>query len=220
MSNLLAIESNFLSNPAVKQALNLAEIKRVQGGITNAKKKKFEQTLTLSTLVVSAFDWFQSSEGQAKLSEEGLTWTNEEFGQKVFGWQKSFFYKIVKAGKLPSTKVEEFKEKCNEVERQGAEPNRSLEGLLKFAKASEEGTEEGGTEEGAEVEISAKTIFTLALKHPDGNISVRVDEAGQVKTNNTTGQIFEAIKFLTESLRSIRPEEVGSCYECFGGFHN
>lgn len=206
MSNLLAIETSFLNNPAVKQALNLAEIKRVQGGITNAKKKKFEQTLTLSTLVVSAFDWFQSSEGQAKLSEEGLTWTNEEFGQKVFGWQKSFFYKIVKAGKLPSTKVEEFKEKCNEVERQGQEPNRSLEGLLKFAKASENEEGEGGQGEegeGGEVETRAQTIFTMTLKGAGSNISVRINDRGEIKTTNTSDEIRLAIAFLMDALPSV-----------------
>lgn len=201
MNNLLAIETSFLSNPAVKQALNLAEIKRVQGGITNAKKKKFEQTLVLSGLVVSALDWFQSSEGQAKLSEEGLAWTNEEFGQKVFGWQKSFFYKVVKAGKLPSTKVDEFKAKCDEIERQGAEPNRSLEGLLKFAKASE-GTEDGGTEEGegAEVETRSATIFTMTFKTPEGNISVRVNDSNEVKTTNSPEEIRSAVSFLLSFL--------------------
>ena len=130
MSNLLSIESAFLNLPQVKQALNLQEIRAVQRTITNAKKKKFEQTLALSKLVTQAVAWFQSEEGQRACAEEGISWSNEEIGLKVFGWQKSFFYKVVKAGRLDLSVVETFKTKCDEAEAQGQEPNRSLEGLL------------------------------------------------------------------------------------------
>ena len=198
MSNLLAIETAFLNNAEVRTALNLTEIRTIQRGITNAKKKKFDQTLTLSALVVKAFEWFSSEQGKAKLNEEGLSWSNEEFFNKVFGWQKSFSYKVLKAGKLPTEVVDTFKVKCDELERQGEEPNRSLEGLLKFAKQVESGGEEGG--EGAEVETRSATIFTLAFKHPEKNISVRIDDAGQVKTTNSREEIQEAVSFLLQSL--------------------
>ena len=199
MSNLLAIETAFLNNAEVRTALNLTEIRTIQRGITNAKKKKFDQTLTLSALVVKAFEWFSSEHGKAKLNEEGLSWSNEEFFNKVFGWQKSFSYKVLKAGKLPTDVVDTFKVKCDELERQGEEPNRSLEGLLKFAKQVESGGEEGGNE-GAEVETRSATIFTLAFKHPEKNISVRIDDAGQVKTTNSREEIQEAVSFLLQSL--------------------
>jgi hypothetical protein len=200
MSNLLAIETAFLNNAEVRTALNLTEIRTIQRGITNAKKKKFDQTLTLSALVVKAFEWFSSEQGKAKLNEEGLSWSNEEFFNKVFGWQKSFSYKVLKAGKLPTEVVDTFKVKCDELERQGEEPNRSLEGLLKFAKQVESGGEDGGEGEGAEVETRSATIFTLAFKHPEKNISVRIDDAGQVKTTNSREEIQEAVSFLLQSL--------------------
>jgi hypothetical protein len=112
MTNLLSIESSFLNLPQVKQALNLQEIRSVQRTITNAKKKKFDNTLVLSQLVNKAVEWFASEDGQRVCSEEGITWTNEEIGQKVFGWQKSFFYKVVKAGKLQPEIIDTFKTKC------------------------------------------------------------------------------------------------------------
>jgi hypothetical protein len=143
MQNLLSIESSFLNLPQVKQALNLQEIRSVQRTITNAKKKKFEQTLALSKLVVNAVEWFASEDGQRACNEEGISWTNEEIGQKVFGWQKSFFYKVVKAGKLQAEIVDTLTTKCNEAEAQGEDPNRSLEGLLKFAKQVETGNTGG-----------------------------------------------------------------------------
>ena len=129
MSQLLSIESSFLNLPQVKQGLNLSEIRSVQRTIVNAKKKKFEQTLALSKLVNQAVTWFQSEEGQRVCTEEGISWTNEEIGQKVFGWQKSFFYKVVKAGKLDEAVVDTFKAKCDQAETRGEDPKRSLEGI-------------------------------------------------------------------------------------------
>lgn len=213
MSQLLSIESAFLNLPEVKQALNLSEIRSVQRTITNAKKKKFEQTLALSQLVLKAVNWFQSEEGQRACAEEGITWTNEEIGQKVFGWQKSFFYKVVKAGKLEAEIVETFKVKCDEAEASGQEPNRSLEGLLKFAKQVETNTNEGGqdgeSEMGdpetigeAQIETRLETILTFTFKGEGGNVAVRIDSEGNVKTTNSIEQIEEAISILKFSINN------------------
>ena len=196
MSNLLSIEQAFLSLPQVKQALNLQEIRAVQRTIVNAKKKKFEQTLTLSKLVGSVVTWFGSDEGKRLCAEEGITWSNEQIGLKVFGWQKSFFYKVVKASKLKDEVVDTFKAKCDEAEAQGEEPNRSLEGLLKFAKQVENGAQGGGTDEqgegsGAEVDTRPKVLFSFEYKpQPNGSdvtpINLRYGVKLQVLTN---GQI-------------------------------
>lgn len=209
MSTLLAIESAFLSNANVQQALNLREIRTAQRTLTNGQKKKFEQTLQLSKLVLNAVTWFSSEEGIMVCNEEGIAWTNEEIGNKVFGWQKSFFYKVIKVAKLEETIVETFKTKCDEAEASGNDANRSLEGLLKFAKQTEtiaeasgndgEADGDGETTE-AEVEIRTATIFTLTYKTEAGNVSVRIDESGSIKTNNSAEQIAEALAFLTNSL--------------------
>jgi hypothetical protein len=208
MSQLLSIESSFLNLPIVKQSLNLQEIRSVQRTIVNAKKKKFEQTLALSKLVTKAVEWFQSEEGQRVCTEEGISWTNEEIGQKVFGWQKSFFYKVVKAGKLDEAVVDTFKAKCDEAETRGEDPNRSLEGLLKFAKQVETGTSESGQGEGgegeseAQVETRVETILTFTYKSEGGNVSVRIDAEGNVKTTNSAEQIREAIAVLQFSIQN------------------
>jgi hypothetical protein len=217
MSNLLNIEQAFLNLPAVKQGLNLTEIRSVQRTITNAKKKKFEQTLALSKLVTQAVDWFASEEGKNLMNEEGISWTNEEIGQKVFGWQKSFFYKVVKAGRLQEEIIETFKTKCEEAETQGQEPNRSLEGLLKFAKQVETGNTGSGQEEGesemgddettgagagAQIETRSATILTFTYKSDAGNVSVRIDADGNVKTTNTDEQIREALAILNFSIQN------------------
>ena len=211
MSNLLQIETSFLNLPQIKTALNLSEIRSVQRTIQNGQKKKFEQTLSLSKLVVGAVNWFASDEGQRVCSEEGIVWNNEAIGLKVFGWQKSFFYKVMKAGKLDEVVVSTFKAKCDEAEAQGEEPNRSLEGLLKFSKQVESGTNAGGQGENDEsgesesepqVETRVETILTFTYKSEGGNVSVRIDANGLVKTTNSDEQIREAIAVLNFSLQN------------------
>lgn len=215
MQNLLSIEANFLNLSQVKAGLNLQEIRSVQRTITNAKKKKFEQTLTLSKLVSNAVEWFNSDEGKRICSEEGISWSNEEIGQKVFGWQKSFFYKVVKAGKLPQETVDTFKAKCDEIETQGEEPNRTLEGLLKYAKQVENNTQDGGESsedgengEGGEnntpqVETRVETILTFTFKGENGNVSVRVNANGEVKTTNNYQDIINGVQVLLASVRNL-----------------
>lgn len=201
MSNLLSIETSFLNLPQVKQSLNLAEIRSTQRVIANGQKKKFEQTLQLSKLVVTAVNWFASNEGKQVCTEEGISWTNEEIGIKIFGWQKSFFYKVVKAGKLENAVIESFNTKCSEIESQGNDANRSLEGLLKFAKQVNTATTEGeGEGEASEIqpEIVVETIFTMTYKNTDGKkIAVRIDANGTIKTTNSRTEIAEALAYIT-----------------------
>lgn len=128
---------------------------------------------------------------------------------------KVFFYKVVKAGKLDEAVVDTFKTKCDEAETRGEEPNRSLEGLLKFAKQVETGAQGGGQGEDAEsemgdaettgeaqIETRVETILTFTYKSEGGNVSVRIDANGVVKTTNSEEQIREAIAVLQFSIQN------------------
>jgi hypothetical protein len=68
------------------------------------------------------------------MSGQDLSWSNEDIGKNVFGWQKSFFYKLLKAGKLEDEVLVAFNEYCDNANRDGQKLNRSIENLLKFAK--------------------------------------------------------------------------------------
>jgi hypothetical protein len=212
MSNLLSIERSFLALAEVKQALNLQAINTLRRADSNAQKKKFENSLQLAKAVKQSFNWFSSEEGKAKCNEEGISWSNEEFFLKVFGWQKSFSYKLLKVGKLDDAIVENFNQRCIEVEARGEEAVRSIENLLEFAKQVESGGNEGGEGEeggeggegGAEVETRSATIFTMTFKHPDKNISVRINEAGEIKTTNSRDEIQSAINFLIDAMNTAQ----------------
>jgi hypothetical protein len=215
MTQLLSIETALLALPQVKAGLNITEIRKVQRTLTNAQKSKFTNTIALSKLVLKAHEWFASDEGKAVFREEGVSWSNEEFGKKVFGWQKSYFYKVLKAGKLPQETIDLFNTKCDEAEAEGQEPNRTLEGLLKFARAAAEtegsgkGEGEGsGSEEGEdstpEVEVRTATVFTMSFKAADldlgRNVSVRVDANGTVTTQNSDEELLFALSFIKAAL--------------------
>jgi hypothetical protein len=209
MTNLLNIEASFLNIPEVKQGLNLLEIKRLNATLSNGQKKKFATTLTLSAVVLKAFEWYSSDAGKQLMSNEGISWTAEDFANKVFGWQKSYFYKVVKAGKLAPEVVENFNAKCDDIEAGGEEPNRTLEGLLKFAKAVDENTNVGGESDGesdgesesAEVEVRVPTILTFTFKpENDKNVAVRIDANGVIKTTNSNDEIYSALQVLMNKL--------------------
>jgi len=204
MTNLLAIETAFLNKATVSNSLNLNVIRSTQKSLSNGQKKKFEQTLELAKLVIAAQDWFASEEGKAICNEEGISWNNEAIGLKVFGWQKSFFYKVAKAGRLATVVVDEFKAQCAQIESEGKEPNRTVEGLLKFAKQVETSTtSEGGEgdsegkETGAAVEVRVPTMVTFTYKTDDINVKVVVDTNSKVTTNNSRDSILEAMRKLS-----------------------
>jgi hypothetical protein len=186
--------------------MNLTEIKALQRTIDNAKKKKFVTTLALSKHVSKAYEWFKSDEGQALCEAEGISWTAEEFATKVFGWQKSFFHKVVKVAKVEDEVIERFNAECDRLESEGENPKRSVENLLKFAKAVESGAEQGGEGDGegdgaeAAVETRAQVAFTMTFKDGhNANVSVRIDENGKMTTTNSLNDIKRALMFLCQN---------------------
>ena len=192
MSTLLAIESHFLTTSNAIEGLKLRELRRLSTADLNATKKRFETSLQLSQIVADGFEWYKSTAGKATMSNEGITWNAEEFALKVYGYQKSYFYKLVKAGTVETVKVEEYKV---------FEPtNRTIEGLLKFIKSGGNDADTDGGKDGEETEERPATVLTFTYKTDAGNISVRVDSNGVVKTTNTNEQIFEAIAFLLSSI--------------------
>ena len=212
MSQLLEIECAFLNNSEIKNALKLTEVKRVQRSINNAHKTKFNHTMKLANLINDAVKWFDSQEGKDKLREEGIEWSKEDFGKKTFGYQKSFFYKLIKSANLDPRILEAFNTKCDEI---GTDANRSIAGLLEFSRTidldslehSEDATEEEIAQAEQEVIESTEVeqertnyLFVMTYKNPQGsNLSVRVDDQGNVSGNNLE-ESANAIQFLQQSI--------------------
>lgn len=217
MNNLLTIEQALLSNEAVANGLNLTAIKSALKAEGNAQKQKFNKTLALSKLAVEALAWFKTDEAKAIFAANGVAWTTEDFAGKVFGWQKSYFYKVVKAGALEAEKVAEFSTLCDQAEREGLTADRTLAGLLKWAKtsaeaaAASEGGEDGDGEDGQEADASsvarAEVLLTLSFKATlvgaERNVALRVNTDGTAVTSNTKAEIEQAMALLQAALSSL-----------------
>lgn len=213
MENLTQFEQNFLSLPLVSEGLQLNAIARLQKNLQDGKKARFTKTLQLATLVATATTFFKERYAQDTLVGEGVQWTTEDFAKKVFGWQKSYYYKVLKASTIPTEVVEEFNAECDRLETTEEKPLRTLESLLKYANAvaeatTTEGDESEGEGEGDEspsVETKVKTILTLAWKPEGGtNVAVRIDANGGVHTTNDLDAIAEAIEQLQQYLSNYQ----------------
>jgi hypothetical protein len=189
MSNLLTIEQEFLSSAQVSNDINFDRIFSLTDDYNNAKKKKFETSLKLAKLVYEAFLWYDKPETKQLLTDNDIEWTTKEiFINRVFGWQKSFGYKMNKAGKLcveESSVVTKFKRACTSAENNGQDAIRSVEALLKFASSQgTEATEGGeGTGEG-EVQTRKKTYATFSIAkdgvNGESGFSIRLSDAAEM----------------------------------------
>ncbi len=118
-----------------KQELELRNSSEFISITPNAQKKKYETSLALSKLVVKTTGWLHSSEGNTWMKSQGLRWSNEDIGMNIFGWQKSFFYKLLKVGKLEDDVLVAFNEYCDNTGEGDKKINRTIENLLKFANS-------------------------------------------------------------------------------------
>lgn len=174
MSNLLQIEADFLNNSEVRQHVRLDRIQSLQADVTDAKKVKFEKSLKLADIVKNSHVWFNSEDGKRKMQEEGITWNIEDFSNKVFGWQKSYFFKMLKVGTLKADNpdvVSKYKRQTTQAENNGQDVPRSVSSLLKFAKA-ELSTDE--TETGEVIERPTKIVSLMLMS--DGSLKATGDK--------------------------------------------
>ena len=129
------------------------------------------------------------------MDDYGVTWTKEDFYTKLYGWKKSFFYKMLKVGKLQNEEPEtvvQFKNAVAEADANGDSASMSVASLLKFASNGGETTETASAERTA-------TVFTMTFKG-DTNVSVRIDDQNKVISTNSREEIIKAIEFLASKI--------------------
>ncbi len=186
MNHLLQIEQDFLTSSVVTSEINFASMFTAQSTADNAQKAKFDKSIKLAEMVAKASAWFDKAETKAMLESNGIEWDNKEtFFSRVFGWQKSFAYKMVKAGNIKVDQgevVTAFKRHCTAQENAGEGSNRSIAGLLKFAK--------GDTETASRPKALA--TFSIAKDGLNGekgfsiriNLDGSIDMSGEVMDDN------------------------------------
>jgi len=207
MRNLMQIEADFLALPSVRSQVNFATIENLITEVSDAKKNKFDKSLKLAKLVSQSLEWFNKAETKTQLEDEGIEWNNTEvFFNRVFGWQKSFGYKMNKAGKLQieqSSVVTKFKRECTRAENNGEDVQRSIEALLKYAK-----NEESGTEDNEVAREKTYATFSIAKDGVNGEkgYSVRLSESGISINGELEIDIDESLMKMFNTMRDIARE--------------
>ena len=144
MRNLLEIESQILENESLKIGFKTAEINRIQKAVSKNELSKINNSRKLSKIMLQSYEYFKS-EGQNILADGGVFWTAEDFGQKMFGFKKSYFMRMIKFGKLSDEQVEKFTNKCKELLSEGEKPSISVPNCLDYIKQTEQDNEQTAT---------------------------------------------------------------------------
>ena len=128
MNNLLTNEVEMLNtHTSLKRGLQIEPLTDLQEVIDQSNTTKFDTSVKMSKLVLKSFKYFKSDVCKNILEEEGITWGVEEYSQKVFGWNKSFFYKMVKLGNTPTRQINKFNREVDRMKQEGTPVVRSVE---------------------------------------------------------------------------------------------
>jgi hypothetical protein len=197
MNNLLTNEVEMLNtHTSLKTGLQIEPLTDLQQIIDQSNSTKFDTSVKMSKLVLKSFKYFKSDVCKNILEEEGISWGVEEYSQKVFGWNKSFFYKMVKLGNTPTRHINKFNREVDRMKQEGTPVVRSVENCLKFVK--ELNTEGSGEEQ---TTMTPRTETTLSIKYKcetmDNTFTFKIVN-GEVKTDMSSGQIETLIGKLNE----------------------
>ena len=208
MRNLLDMERDFFSGT---NRVNFNRINGLLTSLSDSKKAKFDTTLKLSKEVYKSFNWFNSDSGKEEMRIAGISMNTEQFGNKIFGWKKSYFYKMVKLGTITEERAEvitRFKRECTRLESQGENVSRSLENALKYANDSASSTDESGEE--AEVRTRPNVLLELKMGDKKAKITGDIDsfDSQDISTTNMSLLDVEQLIAYTERLRHYLTPEI------------
>ena len=205
MTNLLQNEQAFLEG---NSTLNFNRIRTLTTQLTEGKKKKFDISLKLSEYVKSTKEYFESTEGKDALLEEGITWTTEMMFMKIFGWKKSYCYKLIKLAKLKeenSSVISNWKRECTRLEGEGENVSRSVENCLKYAKEEENSSESGETPS-----VTTRPPVLLEVKMLGKKFKMVGDMESPVITGDFTSEDWEQFTaFVTRASEHLIAVENG-----------
>ena len=205
MTNLLQNEQAFLEG---NSTLNFNRIRTLTTQLTEGKKKKFDISLKLSEYVKSTKEYFESTEGKNALLEEGITWTTEMMFMKIFGWKKSYCYKLIKLAKLKeenSSVISNWKRECTRLEGEGENVSRSVENCLKYAKEEENSSESGETPS-----VTTRPPVLLEVKMLGKKFKMVGDMESPVITGDFTSEDWEQFTaFVTRASEHLIAVENG-----------
>lgn len=187
-------------------ALNIKAVNTIKNAIQSSDAKRFENSLHLAELIGKAHQWIKDAEGQALLKASGLGM--DAFILEVYGFQKSFYYKLVKTANVPASVLKEFRKQTEALKAKDLSAPLSIEALLKYASEakletqSEAGEDsEAGEGSAKEVQAKAQAVVTLAFK-VDGleAVALRINDNGELITKASPDAIAAALDYLAQAI--------------------
>ena len=209
-----------LFTPHTAKMLNIKQVETLFAAITKADAKRFENSVSMSSLILSANVWLKDAEGQIFYKENFEDM--DDFVLRTYGFQKSRYYKLLKMAKaIEKTPglISEFNKQCDAIISNGGEVSRSVENFNKFVDeynletpATNEGGEgeEGEGEEGeggAKVQEKKKAVLTFAFNGEQiglQNVALRIDASGELKTTASAIDIECALDYLRQALEGAQ----------------
>lgn len=193
----------------LEKALSLKEVTALKNAMLKSDLQRFENSLTLAGLIAKGHKWIKDAEGQKFIKEAGVGM--DEFILSVYGFQKSFYYKLLKAANVPANIVKEFKTQTAKLKEQSLSAPMSIEALLKYyseAKletgkndADNDGDGDGDVKNAPEVKAKTKAVLTLSVSVPGlENVALRIMDSGELVTTATGEAIAAALEYLSKAV--------------------
>jgi len=208
------IVNGMLATAPTKKALALTAIKNLTAKVNDAEKQRFMNSLELAQMLAQTKTQFEDFCKAVinKLKDSGMTAKDlpkkDELIKLVYGFQKSFYYKLIKVGELPKNVVNKFIDKCDEAEKDGKDFARSIEALNTWAKNFE--THKG------EADADAESIADLrdggerrevAWGIKSGKLKLNFFTDGTSETNFTDAEINALLVEITAHIKSKYAEK-------------
>jgi hypothetical protein len=203
ISNLI---NGMLMTAQNKKALSLVAVKSLTSKVNDAEKQRFMTSLELAQLLAQTKEQFNNfcTTATDRMKDNGAT--SKELPKKddlikmVYGFQKSYYYKLIKVGELPKPVINKFIDKCDEAEKDGKDFARSIEALNTWAKNFEEhkGEADTDTESIADLRSNGEDRKVILWQIKEGNKSLTMYSDHSHKTNFT---LIEINAFFNEVLK-------------------
>lgn len=212
--NIAVIVNGMLATAPTKKALALTAIKSLTAKVNDAEKQRFMNSLELAQMLAQTKPQFEDFCKAVinKLKDGGATASDlpkkDELIKLVYGFQKSFYYKLIKVGELPKNVVNKFIDKCDEAEADGKDFARSIEALNTWAKNFEDhkGEADADAESIADLRDGGERRQVLwGIK--SGKLKLNFFSDGTSETNFTDAEINALLVEITAHIKSKYAEK-------------
>ncbi len=212
--NIAVIVNGMLATAPTKKALALTAIKSLTAKVNDAEKQRFMNSLELAQMLAQTKPQFEDFCKAVinKLKDGGATASDlpkkDELIKLVYGFQKSFYYKLIKVGELPKNVVNKFIDKCDEAEADGKDFARSIEALNTWAKNFDDhkGEADADAESIADLRDGGERRQVLwGIK--SGKLKLNFFSDGTSETNFTDAEINALLVEITAHIKSKYAEK-------------